>query len=300
MFPVAIFIGGPTASYKTEIAFNLQSHFPSFIVNSDSMQVYDQLEILTNRPVKRLRKKYDCNLFSYIKYPEMCNVGSWQKKALSIIKNKKTKIPIFVGGSGLYMDSIITNISKIPKVSTDVKRIVDKMLKKFGINYLYEELKKTDEEYSKKLSPNDTQRIIRALEVNLSTQTTLSRWHKMKKKQIFKKIIYVVVKSEREILYSRINQRCEKMISLGVLEEVKSFLEIKQKLEHPIHKSIGLRQIIRYLKGLNSLEETMTDFMQETRRYAKRQLTWFNNKANEAVHLEDSKIKDFVLRELKL
>ena len=300
MFPVAIFIGGPTASYKTEIAFNLQSHFPSFIVNSDSMQVYDQLEILTNRPVKRLRKKYDCNLFSYIKYPEMCNVGSWQKKALSIIKNKKTKIPIFVGGSGLYMDSIITNISKIPKVSSDVKRIVDKMLKKFGINYLYEELKKTDEEYSKKLSPNDTQRIIRALEVNLSTQTTLSRWHKMKKKQIFKKIIYVVVKSEREILYSRINQRCKKMISLGVLEEVKSFLEIKQKLEHPIHKSIGLRQIIRYLKGINSLEETMTDFMQETRRYAKRQLTWFNNKVDEAVHLEDSKIKDYVLRELKL
>ena len=90
------------------------------------------------------------------------------------------------------------------------------------------------------------------------------------------------------------------MISLGVLEEVKSFLEIKQKLEHPIHKSIGLRQIIRYLKGLNSLEETMTDFMQETRRYAKRQLTWFNNKADEAVHLEDSKIKDYVLRKLKL
>ena len=300
MFPVAIFIGGPTASYKTEIAFNLQPQFPSFIVNSDSMQVYDQLEILTNRPVKKLRKKYDCNLFSHTKYPDTCNVGSWQKKALSIIKNKKTKIPIFVGGSGLYMDSIINNISKIPKVSSDVKRIVDNMLKKFGINYLYEELKKTDEEYSKKLSPNDTQRIIRALEVNLSTQTTLSEWHKMKKTQIFKKIIYVVVKSEREILYSRINQRCKKMIGLGVLEEVRSFLEIKQKLEHPIHKSIGLRQIIRYLKGLNSLEETMTDFMQETRRYAKRQLTWFNNKAREAVHLEDSKIKDYVLRELKL
>ena len=300
MFPVAIFIGGPTASYKTEIAFNLQSHFPSFIINSDSMQVYDQLEILTNRPIKKLRKKYDCNLFSYTKYPDMCNVGSWQKKALSIVKNKKTKIPIFVGGTGLYMDSIINNISKIPKVSTNVKRIVDNMLKKFGINYLYEELKKTDEEYSKKISSNDTQRIIRALEVNLSTQTTISEWHKIKKNQIFKKIIYVVVKSEREILYSRINQRCEKMISLGVLEEVKSFLEIKQKLEHPIHKSIGLRQIIRYLKGLNSLEETMTDFMQETRRYAKRQLTWFNNKAKEAVHLEDTKIKDYVLRELKL
>ena len=122
----------------------------------------------------------------------------------------------------------------------------------------------------------------------------------MEKDHIFKKVIYVVVKTEREKLYSYINQRCEKMISLGVLEEVKSFLEVKQKLEHPIHKSIGLRQLTRYLKGINSLEETMTEFMQETRRYAKRQLTWFNNKAKEAVHLEDLKIKDYVLRELKL
>ncbi len=300
MFPVAIFIGGPTASYKTEIAFNLQSHFPSFIVNSDSMQVYDQLEILTNRPIKKLRKEYDCNLFSYTKYPDMCNVGSWQKKALSLVRNKKKKIPIFVGGTGLYMDSIINNISEIPKVPTEIKRKVDNMLKKYGINYLYEELKKTDEEYSKKISPNDTQRIIRALEVNLSTKTTLSEWHKMEKNKIFKKVIYIVVKSEREKLYSRINQRCKKMIGLGVLEEVKSFLEIKQTLEHPIHKSIGLRQIIRYLRGFNSLEETMLDFMQETRRYAKRQLTWFNNKAKEAVHLEDSKINDYVLRKLKL
>ena len=90
------------------------------------------------------------------------------------------------------------------------------------------------------------------------------------------------------------------MINLGLLDEVKSFLEIKQKLEHPIHKSIGLRQITRYLDGVNSLEKTMIDFMQETRRYAKRQLTWFNNKAKEAIHLESSKIRDYILRELKL
>ena len=86
------------------------------------------------------------------------------------------------------------------------------------------------------------------------------------------------------------------MINLGVLDEVKSFLEVKQKLEHPIHKSIGLRQLTRYLKGIDSLEETMIEFMQETRRYAKRQLTWFNNKAKEAVHLEGSKLKIIFLK----
>ena len=300
MFPIAIFIGGPTASYKTEIAFDLQSYFPSFIINSDSMQVYDQLEILTNRPFMQLRKRHDCNLFSYIKYPNKCSVGNWQKKALSVVKNKKSKIPIFVGGTGLYMDSIINNISEIPKISQKIKKKIHNEFKNFGINYLYKELKKVDEEYSKKLSPNDTQRIIRALEVNLSTKANLSKWHKIGKNQIFKKIIYVVVKTEREKLYSRINSRCKKMIDLGLLDEVKSFLEIKQKLDHPIHKSIGLRQIIKYLDGVNSLEETMTDFTQETRRYAKRQLTWFNNKAKEAIHLEGPKIRDYILRELKL
>ena len=300
MFPVAIFIGGPTASYKTELAFELQSAFPSFIINSDSMQVYDQLEILTNRPVKQLRKRYDCDLFGYVKYPNKCSVGSWQKTALSVIKNKKSKIPIFVGGTGLYMDSIVNNISEIPKISDKVKKSIQNELKNFGINYLYKKLKKCDEEYSKKLSPNDSQRIIRALEVNLSTQINLSKWHKMEKKKIFKKIIYVVVKTEREKIYSRINSRCEEMVNLGVLEEVKSFLEIKQKLDHPIHKSIGLSQITRYLEGLYSLEETMKDFTQETRRYAKRQLTWFNNKAKEAIHLEGPKIKEYILRELKL
>jgi len=300
LFPVAIFIGGPTASYKTELAFELQTSFPSFIINSDSMQVYDQLQILTNRPVKQLRKRYDCELFSYVKYPNKCSVGSWQKKALSVIKNKKNKIPIFVGGTGLYMDSIVNNISGIPKISEKVKKSIQNELKNFGINYLYKKLKKCDEEYSKKLSPNDSQRIIRALEVNLSTQINLSKWHKMEKKKIFKKIIYVVVKTEREKIYSRINSRCEEMINLGVLEEVKSFLKIKQKLDHPIHKSIGLRQITRYLEGLHSLEETMKDFTLETRRYAKRQLTWFNNKAKEAIHLEGPKIKEYILRELKL
>ena len=195
MFPVAIFIGGPTASYKTELAFELQSYFPSFIINSDSMQVYDQLEILTNRPVKQLRKRYDCDLFSYVKYPNKCSVGSWQKKALSVIKNKKSKIPIFVGGTGLYMDSIVNNISEIPKISEKVKKSIQHELKNFGINYLYKKLKKCDEEYSKKLSPNDSQRIIRALEVNFSTQINLTKWHKMEKKKIFKKIIYVVVKT---------------------------------------------------------------------------------------------------------
>tara|TARA_A100001011_G_scaffold399058_1_gene506018 strand:- start:5656 stop:6558 length:903 start_codon:yes stop_codon:yes gene_type:complete len=300
LFPLAIFIGGPTASHKTEIAFDLQSKFPSFIVNSDSMQVYDQLEILTNKPIKKFQKKHECNLFSYIKYPKKCNVGSWQKKALSIIKNKKNKIPIFVGGTGLYIDSIINNISEVPKISSKVKERVATLLKNFGINYLYKELEKIDEEYSKKLSPNDTQRIVRALEVNLSTETNFSEWYKIERSQVFKKIIYIVVKTEREKLYSRINQRCEKMIDLGVLDEVKQFLQIKQNLEHPIHKSIGLRQIIRYLEGINSLEETKLDFMQETRRYAKRQLTWFNNRAKEAIHIEGSKIKQYVLKELKL
>ena len=117
---------------------------------------------------------------------------------------------------------------------------------KFGINYLYKELKKIDEEYSKKLSPNDTQRIIRALEVNLSTKTNLSDWHRITKNQIFKKIIYVVVKTEREKLYSRINKRVDNMIKEGLIKELRSLINYKNK---NALKTVGYKEMFEYING---------------------------------------------------
>ena len=114
MFPLAIFIGGPTASGKSKLAIDIQSKVSSFIVNADSMQVYDKLDILTNKPNKKELKNSDCKLFSFLKYPEKCNVGLWRKKSIELLNNIK-KTPIFVGGTGLYLESLINDISEIPK-----------------------------------------------------------------------------------------------------------------------------------------------------------------------------------------
>ena len=300
MFSEAIFIGGPTASKKTELAFKIQSAIPSYIVNADSMQVYDKLKILTNRPNLNLLKKHDSNLFSFVNYPKKCNVGFWQKECLSLMKNKKDKIPIFVGGTGLYIDSLINNISQIPAISKNVKKITTYYFKKKGKAYLYEKLKNYDKEISKKISPNDTQRIIRAIQVRLSTGKKLSEWHAESKEKIFKKFIYIVIKTDRDVLFKRVNNRCAQMIKTGVLEEIELFQKKKLKVEHPLHKSIGLEALSNYIKGICSIDDALANFSLDTRRYAKRQLTWFNNKARSATHLEYSKVKEYILKNLKL
>ena len=298
MFPLAIFIGGPTASLKTDLAFSIQANLPSFIVNADSMQVYENFKILTNRPELNLTKKYDCHLFGFMSYPKKCNVGYWYERSLSILKKKK--IPIFVGGTGLYIDSLINSISPIPKVSMQIKKELEGFYEKFGLKFLYSKLEKVDKDYSQIISHNDKQRIIRGLEVKISTGKSILKWHKEKKKKLFKKFLYVVVKSEREVLYSRINKRCEEMVKLGALNEVKEFIKIKKNINHPLHKTIGLSTLEKQINGLHSIEDALFLLKRDTRRYAKRQLTWFNNKANNANHLAFSEAKDYILNNTKL
>ena len=295
MYPIAIFIGGPTASGKTELAFYIQSQIKGFIVNADSMQVYDKLGILTNRPNEKNIKKYDCNLFGFIKYPKKCNVGYWQKESLSILNKKKELIPIFVGGTGLYINSLINNISDIPLIPEEIRKAIQKTYKKKGKDFLFDELKKINKDYAKKISPNDIQRLIRALEVKYFTGISFSEWHRQNKKKIFKRIIYVILNTERNILYTRINNRCEEMVKEGVLDEIKKFLKIKTNSSHPLHKSIGLQSMEKYFSGEVSKEESLKAFMRDTRRYAKRQLTWFNNKAKGGIKLEFSDAKDYIL-----
>ena len=301
MYPVAIFIGGPTASLKTKLASQLLSEIPSFIVNADSMQVYNKLKILTNRPEISFLKKNRCNLFGFVKYPDSCNVGYWQKSSLSLLKKKGDDIPIFVGGTGLYIDSLINNLSDIPEIIAEVKKDTENSLNKFGLNFLYKKLEIIDNVYAQKISPNDKQRIMRAIEVKISTGKSILEWQRNSKKKIFKKILYIVIKTDKEVLYSRINNRCQQMINLGVIEEVDEFLK-KEKCNftHPLHKAIGLSTFENYLNGNLSKEDSISLFMRDTRRYAKRQLTWFNNKAINAIHLDVSEIRNYLVRNLKL
>ena len=295
MFPLAIFIGGPTASGKTELAFSLHSKVPSYVVNADSMQVYNRLNILTNKPSEKEIKNFDCKLFSFLHYPEKCSVGLWRKKCIELLKNVN-RVPIFVGGTGLYIESLINNISEIPQISNKIKSKINKIFLKRGKNFFYQKLLKIDNNYAKKISSNDTQRIQRAIEVKVATGKSFSDWHKQEKKKLFERVIYVVINTEREILYKKINQRCKNMINNGIFEEVENFLEEKSLDFHPLHKAIGLNPISLFLQKRLTKEDCISMFMQDTRRYAKRQLTWFNNRAKSAKHLGILEAENYILQ----
>ncbi len=297
MFPLAIFIGGPTASGKTQLAFSLQSKIPSYIVNADSMQVYDKLNILTNKPNIKELKSSECKLFSFLHYPEKCNVGLWRNKAIELLKDIK-KTPIFVGGTGLYLESLYNNISQIPEISNKIKSKVNEIFLRKGQNFFYEKLLKIDKDYAKKISPNDTQRILRAIEVKVSTGKIFSDWHKKEKKKIFKKIVYIVLRMDRKLLYEKINNRCKDMFNGGAIEEVQSFIKNKCNHSHPLHKAIGLDPISLLLLGKIKKEECISIFMQDTRRYAKRQLTWFNNRAKNAKHIGILEAENYILKNI--
>ena len=294
MFPLAIFIGGPTATQKSKLAFQIQSKIPSFIINSDSMQVYDKLNILTNKPKSKFIDQYDCKLFNFLSYPEKCNVGLWRRKSIELLK-KNQKIPIFVGGTGLYLDSLINNISNIPSIPEKTRLKINQILSMKGKSYFYEKLLKIDKSYATKISRNDTQRILRAIEVKIATGKNFSYWHKHKKENIFEKVVYVVINLERDDLYKNINERCKEMLSEGVVDEVKKFLKNKISTDHPLHKAIGLEILSNYSQGEIKTEEALSLFSRDTRRYAKRQLTWFKNRAISAKHLSFNDAKSYIL-----
>lgn len=299
MYPLAILIGGPTASGKTTLALSLQSKFPSYIVNSDSMQVYNKLKLLTNVPSRTELNQHSCKLFSFINYPDKCDLGIWLEKVKRVLSTSNTKeIPIFVGGTGLYLDSLNGQISPIPKVS---KKTLNKIenIKKFQNNsFLYNKLKELDPEYASKISVNDSQRIIRSLSVIFETGKPFTFWHSLKSKKLFKKLIYIFISHERDELYQRINKRCEKIINYGGLDEVNDFLDIEKEMSHPLHKSIGFQIFKKKNKGILNYDEALDMFKVDTRRYAKRQITWFKNRSKDAKFLPYNKVESFILKNI--
>ena len=295
----AILIGGPTASGKTNLAFEIAKEIPSIIINADSMQTYDNLKLLTNQPTEDQIKKFDCKLFGFIKYPNSSNVALWGKKVKQILFNNKNKVPIFVGGSGMYLNSIINEISEIPNINPKVRRKVRSIQKKYGNKFLYEKLTKKSKEYGIRLQINDTQRIIRAMEVHISTGKPIFDWFKNRENNKSKNILYVVLKLDRSELYQRINQRCERMIELGVISEIEEF--VRRNIiedDHPLLKAIGFTIFKKYLISKIDFDSSINNFKKETRRYAKRQITWFNNKSSSAKQLDYLEAKNYILENL--
>ena len=296
MFPLAILIGGPTASGKSDLAFKIHKKIPSLIINADSMQVYDKLHKLTNSPSLEEKKDSYCKLYNFIKYPLLCDLGVWLKEVRTILKKNSKKVPIFVGGTGLYLDGLNGQISPVPYIPREIVKGVEKIQKSKGNVYLYNELMNFDPDYAKKISKNDTQRIIRSLSVKIFTGKTFTYWHSIKTNKIFKKLIYIIVSHERDELYERINTRCSKIYNSECIDEIKCFIKNDMVTNHPIHKAIGFQTIKSNIEGIIDNDLTLEKFQIETRNYAKRQMTWFKNRSIGANFLPYNKVEDFILK----
>lgn len=280
--PQIIFIVGPTAIGKTAVALELASKIPSEIVSCDSMQVYREISIASSKPSATERKKIPHHLLDVISVEESFDVAAFNKLAIEAIETilKKKKSALVVGGSGLYMQVLLDGIFSAKrhggKGGRDVvlRQELIERAEKEGTEKLYQELLRVDPVAAAKIHANDGRRIIRALEVFKSTRTPISKLQKNRSGLWGKKPIHIFcLTRQREELYELINQRVEKMFRDGLVKEIKALSN--KNLSLTGQRIIGVREVQGYLKGEYGLEQAKELLKMNTRRFAKRQLTWF-------------------------
>lgn len=272
-----IVIGGPTCSGKSDLALYLAKRFNGEIVNADSMQVYRHFNIGTAKPKESVRKKILHHLIDVVDPDEPFDAKRFVDLADNAIDSivKKGKIPIVVGGTGLYIRALLYGLFEAKK-DEDIRRRLYDEYRRDPLS-LYERLSSIDEEYARRISPKDKIRVVRALEVYEITGKKMSEWERI---HGFKNprydALFLGLKRERKELYSRIGERVERMIKDGWVEEVKGILSLGYSEDLKPFKGIGYAEIIRYIKGELEYGDMVKIIKKRTRNYAKRQLVWFS------------------------
>ena len=280
-----IVIGGPTACGKSGLALAIAENFDGIIVNADAIQVYRDLRILTARPTEDEEKRIPHRLYGILDAKESCSAGTWQALALKEIENIQNigKLPIIVGGTGLYLKALTEGIAPIPKIPLSVRKSVREFYSEVGKAEFYTQFTKKDPIMAARIQPNDAQRLMRAWEVMEATGKSISLWQEEKMQSPNLKFTMVVGTPLRETLYAACDKRIFNMISDGVLEEVKALMIRFQNEKFnnlPVFKAIAFKEFSSYLAGDTTLDIAITKAQQQTRRYAKRQMTWFRNQTN--------------------
>lgn len=278
-----IVICGPTASGKTKLSIELAKKINGEIVSCDSMQIYKDMSIGTAKPTKEEMQNIKHYLIDCISPETRYSVADYKKQAIEYIKEifKKGKVPIIVGGTGLYVESLIYNI-EYNEIKTDLKyrEELEKIAQEEGLEKLYEKALKIDEKATRKISNNDKKRIFRILEIYHTTGKTKTKLEEesRKNKPEYEFLLFGLT-MDREKLYERINLRVDNMLQDGLVQEVKELLNKYEELPTAI-QGLGYKEVVEYLKGDTSKEEMIEKIKLETRRYAKRQLTWFRKYNN--------------------
>ena len=267
-------IAGPTASGKTGLSIQLAKQLKGEIINADSIQVYEDVPLLTARPTEEEKKDIPHHLFGYLDAHQTSSVQDWLDRLPNLVDT--IDVPIFVGGTGLYIKSLIEGLSPIPDIPQEIRTQVRQM--------------STDELKSK--LPNakltDPQRLMRAFEVLKTTGKTLEWWYEQPKKQILKDVEFktIVLLPHREILYTHCNYRFEQMMQSGALHQVVELLQKNPQMTGGVFQAIGVSDLISFIQGTQTLEKAIEHAQQLTRNYAKRQTTWFKHQIKADILLQ--------------
>ena len=272
-----ILISGPTASGKSELAIKFAKRINGEIINADSMQVYKELKILTARPIKENTNKIKHHLYGFQSVKNEFSTGQWLKlvkKKIKEIRNKN-KIPILVGGTGLYFKALTDGLVKIPKIPNKIRNKIRNMQTKIGQKKFYLKLLKKDKFIKNKIDPTDVQRSLRAYEVIYFTKKSIFEWYKKTKSQYKKdEFLKIYIDYPKEKLVNKISKRVDQMIKDGAVEEVKKFEKLNLKNDNNLNKVIGIREIKDFIDKKTSFKEMKLNIVIKTRQYAKRQRTW--------------------------
>ena len=276
--PKVIVICGPTASGKTSLSIELAKRINGEIVSCDSMQIYKDMTIGTAKPTVEEMQGIKHYLIDFVAPNERYSVADYKKDAINAIKHiiSEGKTPIIVGGTGLYLEALIYNI-EYNEIETDFayREELSKLEEREGLEYLYKMAEKIDKKAMEKISHNDKKRILRVLEIYRSTGKTKTELEAESRKNEpeFEYLLFGIT-MDRDKLYERINKRVDIMLEQGLIEEVENL--IKKYNDFPTAmQGLGYKEVVEYLQGTTSKNEMIEKIKQETRRYAKRQLTWF-------------------------
>jgi tRNA dimethylallyltransferase len=281
----AVLIAGPTASGKSALALQLAQKTGGVVINTDSMQVYRDLRVLTARPTPKEESAVPHRLYGYVDASVNFSAGAWVADAARVLTGARAqnRLPIFAGGSGLYFKALTRGLSAVPPIPPEIRESVRARLDRDGVEALHAELARHDAVSAERLKPRDRTRIARALEVVEATGRSLTDWHREGLPPILPpgEFTALFLSAEREALYARIDARFDAMLMAGALEEVAVLAARNLDPLLPAMKAHGVPALIRHLRGELTLEEAATIGRADTRHYAKRQFTWFRHQLPE-------------------
>jgi tRNA dimethylallyltransferase len=281
----ALIIAGPTASGKSALALALAERFNGTVINTDSMQVYRDLRIITARPTPEEEARVPHRLYGHVDAAVNFSAGSWVSDAAAVLAEARAqnRLPIFVGGSGLYFKALTRGLSAVPPIPDDIRESVRARLARDGVEALHAELARRDPLSAERLKPRDRTRIARALEVVEATGRSLTDWHREGLPPLLPRSAFgaLFLSPERDELYARIDARFDTMLKAGALDEVAALAARKLDPLLPAMKAHGVPALVHHIRGDIPLDAAATIGRADTRHYAKRQFTWFRHQLPE-------------------